>query len=173
MRIGHGYDSHRFADGRRLILGGVEISGERGLDGHSDADAVAHAVTDALLGAAGLGDIGSHFPPSDAEWKDADSMHLMERVVGLLEARNYQVVNVDVTVIAEQPRIGPHAGAMRARLAQVIGISPQHVSVKGKSNEGMGWVGRGEGIAAFAVALIDSMRAPAVVATERRPEAGR
>lgn len=157
MRIGHGYDSHRFAEGRRLVLGGVEIPSARGLDGHSDADAVAHAVTDALLGAAGLGDIGRHFPPSDAQWKDADSMQLLARVVALLEGENYQVVNLDVTVVAEEPRIGPHGDAMRERIAGVVGISPRNVSVKGKSNEGLGWVGRGEGIAVFAVALIDRM----------------
>jgi 2-C-methyl-D-erythritol 2,4-cyclodiphosphate synthase len=157
MRIGHGYDSHRFAEGRRLILGGVEIPHDRGLTGHSDADAVAHAVTDALLGASGLGDIGRHFPPSDPRWKDADSMQLLARVVRLLEGRNYQPVNVDVTVVAEAPKIGPYAEAMRERLAGVLGISPEHVSVKGKTNEGMGWTGRGEGIAVFAVALLDHM----------------
>jgi 2-C-methyl-D-erythritol 2,4-cyclodiphosphate synthase len=157
MRIGHGYDSHRFASGRRLILGGVEIPADRGLDGHSDADAVAHAVTDALLGAAGLGDIGRHFPPTEERWKDADSIQLLREVVGLLERHNYQVVNVDVTVVAETPRIGPHAGAIRERLADAIGIAPSHVSVKGKSNEGMGWVGRAEGVAVFAVALIDQV----------------
>lgn len=158
MRIGHGYDSHRFQSGRRLILGGVEIPSDRGLVGHSDADAVAHAVTDALLGAAGLGDIGRHFPPSDDEWKDADSMQLLARVVSLLEGENYQTVNVDVTVVAEMPKIGPYADAMRQRLAAVLGIAPGNVSVKGKSNEQMGWIGRGEGIAAFAVALIDRVR---------------
>jgi len=157
MRIGHGYDSHRFAAGRRLILGGVEIPHDQGLDGHSDADAVAHAVTDALLGAAGLGDIGRHFPPSHARWKDADSLQLLSRVVRLLEGRNYQVVNVDVTVVCEAPRIGPHAEAMQQRLAGVLGIAPDHISIKGKSNEGLGWIGRGEGIAAFAVALIDRL----------------
>lgn len=157
MRIGNGYDSHRFAAGRRLVLGGVEIPSDRGLDGHSDADAVAHAVTDALLGAAGMGDIGRHFPPSDPQWKDADSMQLLAKVVRLLEGRNYQAVNVDVTVVAEAPKIGPHADAMRERLAGVLGISPENVSVKGKSNEGLGWIGRGEGIAVFAVALLDHM----------------
>ncbi|MQA88845.1 MAG: 2-C-methyl-D-erythritol 2,4-cyclodiphosphate synthase [Gemmatimonas sp.] len=154
MRIGYGYDSHRFEDGRRLILGGVEIPG-RGLSGHSDADALTHAVTDALLGAAGLGDIGTHFPPTDVEWKGADSLSLLARVVRLLESENYQVVNVDATVVAEQPRIGPHVDAMRGRLAEVIGIAPTHVSIKGKSNEGMGWIGREEGIAVHAVVLID------------------
>jgi len=155
MRIGQGYDSHRFAEGRRLILGGVEIPHHQGLAGHSDADAVAHAITDALLGASGLGDIGKHFPPTDEAWKDADSIDLLSRVLLLLEQENYQVVNVDVTVIAEAPKIGPHAEAMRARLSGVLRISPDQVSVKAKSNEGMGWTGRGEGIAALAVALID------------------
>ncbi|MDQ3523209.1 MAG: 2-C-methyl-D-erythritol 2,4-cyclodiphosphate synthase [Gemmatimonadota bacterium] len=157
MRIGHGYDSHRFAAGRRLVLGGVEIPSEKGLDGHSDADAVAHAVTDALLGAAGLGDIGKHFPPDDPSYKNADSLKLLAGAVHLLERQNYQVVNVDVTVIAEHPRIGPHAPEMRERISEVLTIAPEHVSIKGKSNEGMGWIGRGEGIAVFAVALIDRM----------------
>lgn len=170
MRVGHGYDSHRFAEGRKLVLGGVEIPHDRGLTGHSDADAVAHAVTDALLGAAGLGDIGRHFPPSDPQWKDADSLQLLSRVVRLLEGRNYQAVNVDVTVVAEAPRIGPHADAMRERLAAVLGIPPENVSVKGKSNEGMGWTGRGEGIAVFAVALVDHMEAmDAFLARQRDP----
>jgi 2-C-methyl-D-erythritol 2,4-cyclodiphosphate synthase len=157
MRVGIGYDSHRFAVGRRLVLGGVEIPHELGLTGHSDADAVAHAITDALLGAAGLGDIGTHFPPSDAQWKDADSIGLLRAALRLLEERNYQVVNVDVTVICEAPRLAEHVPAMRARLAGTLGISPGHVSVKGKTNEGMGWIGRGEGIATMAVALIDSI----------------
>lgn len=157
MRIGHGFDSHRFGEGRPLFLGGIEIPSDRGLQGHSDADAVAHAVTDALLGAAGLGDIGSHFPPTDATWKDADSIGLLGKVMSLLEAENFQVVNVDITVIAESPRIGPYAEAMRARLAEVLGVSPRNVSVKGKSNEGMGWIGRGEGIAVFAVAAVDQV----------------
>jgi 2-C-methyl-D-erythritol 2,4-cyclodiphosphate synthase len=155
MRIGHGYDSHRFAKGRPLILGGVEIPSDRGLIGHSDADAVAHAVIDAILGAAALGDIGTHFPPDDNRWKDADSTALLTSAVALLEGENYQVVNVDVTIIAERPRIGPHAEAMRKRVADAIGISPRHVSIKAKSNEGMGWVGAGEGIAVHAVALVD------------------
>jgi 2-C-methyl-D-erythritol 2,4-cyclodiphosphate synthase len=154
MRIGHGYDSHRFAEGRRLILAGVEIPSERGLSGHSDADAVAHAVTDALLGAAGLGDIGTHYPPSDERWRDADSIRLLAEVVSMLEGINYQVVNVDVTVIAEYPRVGPYVHDMRTRLAEALGIAPSMVSLKGKSNEGMGWIGSGEGIAVHAVALI-------------------
>src|SRR5687768_133116 len=141
MRVGIGYDSHRFADGRKLVLGGVEIPHERGLGGHSDADAVAHAVTDALLGAAALGDIGTHFPPADERWRGADSIELLRTAYHLLEEENYQVVNVDVTVICEAPRIGPYAEQMRARLAAALGIAPRHVSVKGKSNEGMGWIG--------------------------------
>lgn len=155
MRIGQGFDSHLFEPGRPLILAGVEIPSDRGLRGHSDADAIAHAVTDALLGAAGLGDIGAHFPDSDATWKDANSIDLLARAVTLLEGENYQVVNVDVTVVAEEPRIGPYVARMRERLAGVLGISPAHVSIKGKSNEGMGWIGRREGLAVLAVALID------------------
>jgi 2-C-methyl-D-erythritol 2,4-cyclodiphosphate synthase len=172
MRIGHGYDSHAFADGRRLILGGVEIEHDRGLEGHSDADAVAHAVTDALLGAAALGDIGRHFPPSDPQWKDADSLKLLAHTVRLLEGRNYQVVNVDVTVVAEAPKIGPHAAAMQERLASVLGIAPDHISIKAKSNEGLGWIGRGEGIAAFAVALIDRLEDIDALHARHRRDAG-
>ncbi len=156
MRSGVGYDSHRFAEGRRLVLGGVEIPHERGLSGHSDADAVAHAVTDAILGAAALGDIGTYFPPSDPRWKDADSIELLRAAVRVLEERRYRVVNVDVTVICEAPKLAPHVQAMRSRLAAALGVDVDCVSVKGKSNEGMGWIGRGEGIAAIAVAVIDS-----------------
>jgi 2-C-methyl-D-erythritol 2,4-cyclodiphosphate synthase len=157
MRVGIGYDSHRFAAGRRLVRGGVDIPHPQGLAGHSDADVVAHALTDALLGAAGLGDIGMHFPPSDNRWAGADSLDLLRAALRLVEARNYQVVNVDVTVIAEAPRLAEHVPAMRAALATVLGISAGNVSVKGKTNEGMGWIGRREGIAAVAVALIDSV----------------
>lgn len=172
MRIGHGYDSHRFAEGRKLVLGGVVIPYDRGLEGHSDADAVAHAVTDALLGAAGLGDIGRHFPPSDAQWKDADSLALLARVVRLLEGRNYQIVNVDVTVVAEAPKIGPHAAAMQERLSAVLGIGPEHISIKAKTNEGLGWIGAGEGLACFAVALIDELEDQAAVHARHRPGGG-
>jgi 2-C-methyl-D-erythritol 2,4-cyclodiphosphate synthase len=157
MRVGTGYDSHRFGTGRRLVLGGVEIEHDRGLEGHSDADVVAHAVTDALLGAAGLGDIGTHFPPGDERWKDADSIELLRRSAELAAGQNYQVVNVDVSIVAESPRMAPHIPLMRQRLADALGIGPDHVSVKGKSNEGMGWIGRGEGIAAIAVVLIDAI----------------
>lgn len=155
MRVGQGYDSHRFADGRRLVLGGVEIPHSQGLAGHSDADAVAHAVTDALLGAVGLGDIGRHFPSTDERWRDADSIELLRSAALLAAERNYQVVNADITVVCEAPKIGPHADAMSARLADALGIAPASVSVKGKSNEGMGWIGKGEGLAALAVVLVD------------------
>jgi len=157
MRVGTGYDSHRFAEGRELVLGGVHIPDHSGLAGHSDGDAVAHAIIDALLGAAAAGDVGSHFPPSDDAWKDADSLDLLRRAVHILEARNYQVVNVDVTVVCESPRIAPWAEAMRERLGEVLRVGPSSVSVKGKSNEAMGWLGRGEGLAVYAVALIDSV----------------
>lgn len=157
MRVGTGYDSHRFAEGRELVLGGVHIPDHPGLLGHSDGDAVAHAVIDAILGAAAAGNVGSHFPPTDDTFKDADSMELLRRSVQVLEARNYQVVNVDVTVVCETPRIGPWVEAMRQRLGEVLRVGPSAVSVKGKSNEGMGWIGRGEGLAVQAVALIDSM----------------
>ena len=157
MRIGIGYDSHRFAPDRKLILAGIEIPYERGLAGHSDADAVAHAVTDALLGAAALGDIGTHFPPSDAQWKDADSLVLLQRAYHLLEELNYQVVNIDVTVLCEAPRLGAHTHAMRERLARALGVGPQHVSIKAKTNEGMGWIGAEEGLAVIAVASISTV----------------
>ncbi len=155
MRSGIGYDSHRFARGRRLILAGVEIPHPQGLAGHSDADVVAHAVTDALLGAAALGDIGAHFPPDDERWSGADSIGLLQRSVALLAETGHRPVNVDVTVICEAPRIRPHVDAMRERLAQALALPRSAVSVKGTTNEGMGWVGRGEGIACMAVATIE------------------
>jgi 2-C-methyl-D-erythritol 2,4-cyclodiphosphate synthase len=157
MRVGLGYDSHRFAEDRRLVLGGVAIDHPLGLSGHSDADAVAHAVTDALLGACALGDIGGHFPPDSEVWRGADSIELLRTAAQLAAEQNYQVVNVDVTVVCEAPRIGPHADAMRQRLAGALDIGPHAVSVKGKTNEGMGWIGRGEGIAAMAVVLVDRL----------------
>jgi len=154
MRVGIGYDSHRFAPGRRLVLAGVEIPSERGLSGHSDADVVAHAVTDALLGAAALGDIGTHFPPSDPTWKDADSLELLAQVRRWLAERGYRVGNVDVTVVCEAPRLGPFIADMRSRLAATLEVGVERVSIKAKSNEGMGWIGRGEGVAALAVASL-------------------
>ncbi len=155
MRVGLGYDSHRFDEERPLVLGGVEIPDHPGLSGHSDGDAVAHAVIDALLGGAGLGDIGTRFPDDDERWRDADSLEMLTDAVRRIEGENYQVVNVDVTVVASSPRIRPHAGAMSAALAERLRIDPGHVSVRGKSNEGMGWIGRGEGLAVMAVALLD------------------
>ena len=154
MRVGIGYDSHRFTPGRSLVLGGVRIPHELGLAGHSDADVAAHAVTDAILGAAALGDIGTHFQPDDERWRDADSIELLRAAVRILEERNYQVVNVDVTLVLEQPKLRPHVDAMRTRLADALQISPENVSVKGKTNELMGWVGRGEGLACMAVASL-------------------
>ncbi len=154
MRIGIGYDSHRFAPDRRLVLGGVEVPHALGLAGHSDADAVAHAVTDALLGAAALGDIGTHFPPSDERWRGANSLELLRRAVALVAAEGWRVANVDVTVVCEAPRLGAHVPAMRERLAAALGMGGGAVSIKAKSNEGMGWIGRGEGLAAVAVALL-------------------
>ncbi len=156
MRIGVGYDSHRFAPGRRLVLGGVEVPHALGLAGHSDADAVAHAVTDAVLGAAALGDIGTHFPPADERWRDADSLELLRHAVALVAADGWAVGNVDVTVVCEAPRLAPHVSAMRERLAGALGVAPGAVSVKAKSNEALGWIGRGEGLAAVAVALLEA-----------------
>lgn len=160
MRVGLGYDSHRFDDGRPLVLGGVEIPDHPGLEGHSDGDAVAHAVTDALLGGAGLGDIGGRFPDDEDRWEGADSLELLERTVRELEGENYQVVNVDVTVVASSPSIRPLAGEMREALAGRLRIDARHVSVRGKSNEGLGWIGRGEGLAALAVVLLDRIEDP-------------
>jgi 2-C-methyl-D-erythritol 2,4-cyclodiphosphate synthase len=149
-RVGIGYDSHRFARGRRLVLGGVEIEHDAGLEGHSDADVVAHAVIDALLGAAGLGDLGAHFPDDDERWRDADSLDLLRTVVGQLPG---PVLNVDASVVCEVPRLGSHRAEMERNLAAVLGAP---VSVKATTNEGMGWIGRGEGIACMAVALVDA-----------------
>ena len=155
MRVGLGYDSHRLASGRRLILGGVEIPFELGLDGHSDSDVLAHALIDALLGAAGLGDIGHHFPDTDERWRDADSIALLEQVVAMLRDRGLRVVNVDCTVIMEAPRLAPHRDAIRVRLAAALGVAEQEVNVKASTGEGMGFVGRGEGAAALAIAAIE------------------
>lgn len=153
-RVGVGYDSHRFASGRPLILGGILIPSELGLDGHSDADAVCHAITDAILGAAGLGDIGEMFPDHDPANKDRDSIGMLEAAVRRISSAGYKVGQIDVSVIAESPRLLPHRDRMRARLAVALGIDSASVSVKGKSNEGMGWVGRKEGLACIAVATL-------------------
>lgn len=157
MRAGIGYDSHRFTDARPLILGGVAVPDAPGLAGHSDGDAVLHALCDALLGAAAMGSIGQVFPDTDPAFAGADSARLLSTVVERLAADGYRVVNADVTVIAERPRIQPHAEAMRARIAPLLGVPPAAVSVKGKTNEGMGWIGRGEGLATQAIVLIERL----------------
>ena len=154
VRIGIGYDSHRFDPDRPLVLGGAHFPDHPGLSGFSDGDAVAHAVIDALLGAAALGDVGSHFPPGEEAWRGADSMGLLSRAVALLHDASWRVGNVDVTVISESPRIGPRAEEVRGLLAERLGVPHNAVSVKGKTNEGMGWIGRGEGIAVHAVAAV-------------------
>ena len=154
MRIGNGYDLHRLVAGRPLILGGVTIPFEKGLDGHSDADAVCHAVTDAILGAAGSGDIGRHFPDTDAAWKDANSVDLLRRGASLVRDAGYAILNVDVVVIAQRPKLAPHVDAMAGHLAGALGVEPGQVSVKGKTNEGVDSMGAGESIAVHAVALI-------------------
>jgi 2-C-methyl-D-erythritol 2,4-cyclodiphosphate synthase len=151
---GIGFDSHRFAAGRRLVIGGVEIPYERGLDGHSDADVLTHALIDALLGAAGMGDIGAHFPDTDERWRDADSIELLAAVCAELDRAALEVVNVDCTVIIEAPKLAPHREAIRERLAGTLGIAPARVGVKATTGEGMGFVGRGEGVAALAVASL-------------------
>jgi 2-C-methyl-D-erythritol 2,4-cyclodiphosphate synthase len=148
--VGIGYDSHRFAEGRPLILGGVEVDHEQGLSGHSDADVLSHAVIDALLGASGLDDIGTLFPDDDPRWKDADSIDLLRTVVGMVSGR---IVNIDATVVCERPRLAPHRSEMERILAEATSA---RVSVKATTNEGMGWVGRGEGIACIAVASVES-----------------
>jgi 2-C-methyl-D-erythritol 2,4-cyclodiphosphate synthase len=156
VRSGIGYDSHRLAEGRKLILGGVEIEGaERGLDGHSDADALTHAVIDALLGAAGMGDIGLRFPDTDERWRDADSIVLLREVVAQIGESGWAVGNVDATVICEAPKLGAYRELMRDALAAALGIAPDAVNVKFTTNERMGPTGRGEGIAALATATLE------------------
>ena len=148
-RVGVGYDVHPFAEGRRLILGGVEIPHERGLTGHSDADVLTHAVTDAILGAGGLGDLGTLFPPEEEQWRDAHSIDLLTVALGNLAGH---VLNADATLICEEPRIGPHRAEMERNLSEALS---SRVSVKATTNEGLGWIGRGEGIACIAVAMVD------------------
>lgn len=167
MRVGIGYDSHAFAakgpkgkQTRKLILGGVQIPHDRGLKGHSDADAVAHAVTDALLGAAGLGDIGRMFPDDDPRWKDANSLQLLNQAFLKVVEAGFQFVHADVTIIAEHPKLAPHVDAMEAKIAEAILAGSTHVSIKAKTNEGMGWIGRGEGIAVIAVATLSETSGP-------------
>mgnify|MGYP001103028003 CR=1 FL=1 len=155
MRIGHGYDVHKLVEGRKLILGGVDIPFELGLLGHSDADVLTHAVMDALLGAACLGDIGQHFPDSDPTYAGADSLELLHSVAGLLRVSGYRVGNVDATVLAQAPKLAPHIPQMRQNLAQAMGVEEDQVSVKATTEEGLGFTGQRLGIAAHAVALLE------------------
>lgn len=171
-RVGFGYDSHRFAAGRPLVLGGVRVEHTVGLAGHSDADAVLHAVTDAVLGAIGAGDIGEHFPDADPRWRDVDSAVFVRHAMDLAHKAGCRVGNCDVTILCEAPRLSPYKASMRARVAELLCVSPDQVSVKAKTNEGMGWVGRGEGSAVFAVVLLED--APKTkkkrTASPRRPK---
>lgn len=154
MRIGHGYDAHRFISGRPLMLGGVNVPHTHGLEAHSDGDVLIHALCDALLGAAALGDIGKHFPDSSAEFKNIDSRVLLRRVVAALAQQNFTIGNVDVTVVAQKPKLAPHIAQMRACLAADLGIAMERVNIKATTTEGMGFTGRAEGIGCHAVALI-------------------
>jgi 2-C-methyl-D-erythritol 2,4-cyclodiphosphate synthase len=155
IATGIGWDVHRLVPGRPLILGGVRVESEVGLEGHSDADVLTHAVIDALLGAAGMGDVGEHFPDTDPEWKDADSLDLLRHVDALLAERGYAVVHVDATVMLERPKLAEHKAAMRERLARVLDLAPERVNVKATRGEGMGFVGRVEGAAALAIATVE------------------
>ncbi len=154
FRVGQGFDVHAFAAGRKLILGGVEIPYERGLLGHSDADVLLHAITDAILGAAGLGDIGRLYPDNDPQYAGADSRVLLRGALAAVQRAGWRIGNVDATIIAQAPRISPHAEAMRANIAADLGVAPEAVNIKGKTTERLGFTGRGEGIAAEAVALL-------------------
>lgn len=155
MRIGLGFDAHPFAEGRALRLGGVEIPHDRGLAGHSDGDVLLHAIADAVLGAAGRGSLGEHFPDGAEEWRGSDSSQLLRRVAVLARETGSRLGNVDAVVIAEAPRLAPHTGAIRGRLAEILDVEPGRVSVRGTSSNGLGFAGRGEGIAAFAVVLLE------------------
>ncbi len=156
-RIGFGFDAHRFSDESRLILGGVEIPFEFGLEGHSDADVLTHAICDALLGAAGEGDIGAHFPDKDPKWKGASSLTFLKEILSLLGAKGYTVVNIDSVIVCEKPRIAPHVAGIRSTLAKASGLPEGVISIKATTTDGMGFTGRGEGIASYAVALIESV----------------
>lgn len=154
-RIGHGFDVHAFKDGDHVMLGGVRVPHDRGIDAHSDGDVVLHALCDALLGALALGDIGQHFPPSDSRWKDCDSRVFLRHCASLLHVRGWHVSNADITVLAEAPKVGPHRDAMRATIAAELGIEIDRISVKATTTEKLGYVGRREGLAAEAVVLLD------------------
>jgi 2-C-methyl-D-erythritol 2,4-cyclodiphosphate synthase len=154
MRVGHGFDAHRLVEGRKLILGGIEIPSQRGALGHSDADTLAHALADALLGAAGLTDLGSRYPASDVRWKDADSMMLLEQCAQAVRDAGFAIENVDTTIVVERPKLAPHIEAIRANVASRLGLDVSRVGVKAKTSEGMGYTGDGSGIAAHAVVLL-------------------
>jgi len=156
VRVGVGYDSHRLVSGRKLIIGGVEIPFEKGMGGHSDADVLCHAITDAVIGALGLGDIGTHFPDTDPKWKDAVSIELLKYIVELARMNGFRVAWVDTTIIAERPRLSPYVIQMKQALSGT-GIPAGAINIKAKTNEGMGFTGRGEGIAAYAVCLLDKV----------------
>jgi 2-C-methyl-D-erythritol 2,4-cyclodiphosphate synthase len=158
LRIGHGFDVHKLVEGRKLILGGVEFESPRGLEGHSDADVLTHAVIDAFLGAAGLGDIGMHFPDSDPAYRDASSIGLLEIISKAVGAMGFEVGNVDATIVAESPRIGPKRAEIVGNLAEATGIDPERINVKACTTEGLGFPGRSEGIAAYAVVLLEEDR---------------
>lgn len=160
MRIGHGYDAHRLVEGRPLILGGVVVPHDKGLLGHSDADVLVHAIIDALIGGAGLGDIGRHFPPSDNTYKDISSILLLEKTAGLIGAAGYMVINIDSTVVCESPRLSPHIPSMVINISKALGMSVGSVNVKAKTEEGLGFTGVGAGIASHAVALLDAQVRP-------------
>lgn len=154
MRVGLGYDAHRLVTGRPLILGGVDIPHTLGLLGHSDADVLSHAIGDALLGAVGAGDLGTHFPDKDPAYKDISSLILLERIMKVVRDRGFQPVNVDATIVAQEPRLAPHIPAMQANLAPILGLTPAEVNIKATTTEHMGFAGRGEGLAAYAVVLV-------------------
>jgi 2-C-methyl-D-erythritol 2,4-cyclodiphosphate synthase len=157
IRCGIGYDAHRLAEGRKLVLGGVEIPHERGLDGHSDADVISHAIADALLGSMGEGDIGRHFPNTDQAFQNISSLEILKHVRTLLAEKNARMINVDATLIAEAPKIQPHIGAMRKKIAAALACDPSSISIKATTNEGLGTIGRGEGMAAIAMALVEDV----------------
>ena len=159
LRVGIGYDAHPLVEGRPLVLGGVRIPYGRGLSGHSDSDVVAHAIVDALLGAAGLGEIGLHFPPDDPQWKDADSMGFLANTAELLRRQRWRIGNIDATIVAQEPRLAPYVEEMRRSLSRALGLDMGQVSVKAKSSNSLGLEGRGEGITAHAVALIETTKA--------------
>ncbi len=156
LRVGLGYDSHRFESDRPLILGGITIPDHPGLAGHSDGDAITHALIDAILGAASLGNVGTHFPPTEEKWKDADSTELLSNSVAVIDREGWMVVNVDVTVICESPQISLFAEEMKERLSGVLQVPVERISIKGKTNEGLGWIGESKGLAVHAVALLES-----------------